>query len=72
VEKREMKNFAVAALILALLPVSTIGGQQMPGLNIGAAAPVIHATDQFGKEQTIDSLMESQGLVLLFFRSADW
>jgi len=28
--------------------------------------------DQFGKEQTLASLMRAKGLVLLFFRSSDW
>jgi peroxiredoxin len=42
------------------------------GLNIGQKAPAFSARDQFGGEQTFDSLKGSKGTVLLFYRSADW
>jgi hypothetical protein len=42
------------------------------GLPVGKKAPAFSAQDQFGKEQTLESLKGSQGTVLLFFRSADW
>ncbi|MGH9689991.1 MAG: hypothetical protein ACRD4C_02600 [Candidatus Acidiferrales bacterium] len=42
------------------------------GLPIGRKAPVFSARDQFGQEQTLESLRGSHGTVLLFFRSADW
>jgi hypothetical protein len=42
------------------------------GLPIGEKAPAFSARDQFGQEQTLESLKGSQGTVLLFFRSADW
>jgi hypothetical protein len=46
--------------------------QEMPGVAVGKSAPTFQARDQFGKEQTISSLMGRNGLVLVFFRSADW
>jgi hypothetical protein len=46
--------------------------QDMPGVAVGKSAPIFQARDQFGKQQTISSLMGRNGLVLLFFRSADW
>jgi hypothetical protein len=46
--------------------------QDMPGVAVGKSAPTFQARDQFGKEQTISSLMGRNGLVLVFFRSADW
>jgi len=52
--------------------LSASSSPPMPGLQTGKAAPAIHARDQFGKEQTIASLMGPKGLVLLFFRSSDW
>ena len=35
-------------------------------------APEFKVHDQFGNTQSISSLMGPKGLVLLFFRSADW
>ena len=38
----------------------------------GATAAEFSLLDQLGQPRTIESLMGPQGLVLLFFRSADW
>jgi len=42
------------------------------GLEIGQKAPAFSARDQFGGEQTLETLKGPNGTVLLFFRSADW
>jgi hypothetical protein len=42
------------------------------GLEIGQQAPAFALTDQFGHEQSNETLKGSKGTVLLFFRSADW
>jgi peroxiredoxin len=42
------------------------------GLGAGQKAPPFSAHDQFGREQTLETLKGSKGTVLLFFRSADW
>jgi hypothetical protein len=42
------------------------------GLAIGAVAPDFSLPDQFGHRRTLDSLEGAKGLVLVFFRSADW
>jgi hypothetical protein len=42
------------------------------GLSVGQKAPAFSLRDQFGHEQTLESLKGSRGTVLLFFRSADW
>jgi len=42
------------------------------GLPVGQSAPAFSLPDQFGHEQTLDSLKGPHGTVLLFFRSADW
>jgi len=39
---------------------------------VGEALPPFEATDQNGRTQTFASLRGSQGLVLVFFQSADW
>ena len=42
------------------------------GLAVGQKAPAFSARDQFGQEQTLDTLKGSKGTVILFYRSADW
>src|ERR1700722_15608098 len=42
------------------------------GLAVGRKAPAFTARDQFGREQSLDTLKGPKGTVLLFFRSADW
>jgi len=42
------------------------------GPAVGAAAPDFSLVDQFGQKRTLESLMGPNGLVLVFFRSADW
>ena len=42
------------------------------GIAVGQPAPNFSLHDQFGREQTLDSLRGARGTVLLFFRSADW
>jgi cytochrome oxidase Cu insertion factor (SCO1/SenC/PrrC family) len=42
------------------------------GLEIGQHAPAFAKSDQFGKEQSNETLKGSKGTILLFFRSADW
>jgi hypothetical protein len=42
------------------------------GLPVGEKAPAFSAPDQFGNQQTLDTLKGPNGTVLLFFRSADW
>jgi hypothetical protein len=42
------------------------------GLEVGQKAPAFSARDQFGRQQTLETLKGPKGTVLLFFRSADW
>ena len=42
------------------------------GLEIGQKVPALAATDQFGRQQSNETLKGSNGTILLFFRSADW
>jgi hypothetical protein len=52
--------------------VSTLKLLTSIGLPAGEKAPAFSLRDQFGNEQTLQSLEGSHGTVLLFFRSADW
>ena len=42
------------------------------GLEVGQKAPAFSDPDQFGRQQTLQTLKGPKGTVLLFFRSADW
>jgi hypothetical protein len=42
------------------------------GIETGEKAPSFRLKDQFGLEQSNDTLRGTNGTVLLFFRSADW
>jgi len=42
------------------------------GLPVGERGPAFTSSDQFGHEQSNETLRGSNGTVLLFFRSADW
>jgi hypothetical protein len=42
------------------------------GLKAGQQAPAFVLSDQFGHEQSNETIKGSNGTVLLFFRSADW
>jgi cytochrome oxidase Cu insertion factor (SCO1/SenC/PrrC family) len=42
------------------------------GLDVGQRAPSFSLADQFGQQQSNETLKGSKGTVLLFFRSADW
>jgi len=72
-------KLAVIACIAAshfCLPVSgQIQGLRDATVNgpaAGATAPDFSLLDQHGKRRTMESLMGPQGVVLVFFRSADW
>jgi peroxiredoxin len=47
-------------------------GQHIIGLQPGVKAPEIALLDQSGKPQSFSTLTGPNGLLLLFFRSADW
>jgi len=66
---------ALALLLLLSLFIST-SFAQTPSLNVGPTvgkkAPVLNVKDKNNVSVSIDDLMASKGLIILFFRSADW
>ena len=65
------RRLVVVSLIILLL-LTSFTSAQMPGIDPGKPAPQFRLLDQSGKQQSLGSLMGPKGLVLLFFRSADW
>ena len=58
---------------ILLATATALGAEHVPtGPAVGAAVPAIDVKDLNGKTQTLASLSGSKGLMLVFFRSADW
>jgi hypothetical protein len=45
---------------------------ETPGPAVGAKVPGFQLSDQTGASHSLESLMGPKGLMLVFFRSADW
>lgn len=43
-----------------------------PGIPVGKKVPDFELTDQSGQKRTLKSLTGPKGIMLVFFRSADW
>jgi len=75
-----MQRVIATALFLGFLAFTSAqesspggrAGSTPIGRPVGDKAPAFAARDQFGKEQTNETLQGSNGTVILFFRSADW
>ncbi len=64
----------IAVLVLTLLRGDTLPltDASQIGLPAGASAPAISLPDQAGRTRDFPSLRGPRGLILVFFRSADW
>lgn len=52
--------------------VSAVPDIQKLGPQVGEAVPDFTLNDQQGRSRTLRSLLGPRGLMLVFFRSADW
>ena len=64
----------VRAISLSILAATALAAAEAPeaGPAVGTSVPPFEAVDHTGARQDINSLTGEQGLLLLFFRSADW
>src|SRR6266436_1555576 len=70
------------ALLISVVLLAAASGQESRlstgasappiGLEIGQRAPQFTLVDQFGHEQSNETLKGPKGTIVLFFRSADW
>ena len=76
-----MRSFVVVAVFAAAIswPVPSSAQDQAPlpevdrfGPQVGEVVPEFSLVDQRGETQTLQSLMGSNGMMLVFSRSADW
>ena len=57
---------------LAACIATVAAGAATAGPDVGAQVPAFQAEDQSGDTRDFDSLTGEKGLLLLFYRSADW
>ena len=69
----------LAAFVLTQAPATSrppaVGAPAAPGAPgpaVGATLPVFEAADQDGRRRSFESLRGTNGLLLVFSRSADW
>lgn len=71
-------KYVTRAVIMSVLIAAGIAAQAPPadierlGPQVGAVVPDFSAPDQFGRTQTLKSIMGANGAMLFFNRSADW
>ncbi len=59
-------------MISALLAIALAAGTDQPGPKVGEALPAFTLSDHTGTPRDFASLSGPKGLVLVFYRSADW
>ena len=61
---------------LALAASATLASVQpnldAVGPKVGVAVPEFQGVDQFGRSQTLQSVLGPEGAMIVFYRSADW
>ena len=68
----------VAAGLALAAPAATAAQEREPvdlsslGPQVGERVPDFALPDQYGRIQTLDSIMGERGAMILFHRSADW
>jgi cytochrome oxidase Cu insertion factor (SCO1/SenC/PrrC family) len=69
--KRIVRILALSAV--TLVPMLLTAQSEIPtGPAVGEKIPGFEAVDQSGRPQTFETLKGAKGLLLLFYRSADW
>ena len=59
-------SLSLAAVLAAQPDITTLGPQ------VGDELPSFTGIDQFGRTQTLQSIMGSEGAMVVLYRSADW
>ena len=68
---RRVALYFVSAIALAATGLAQPNVEAI-GPAVGAAVPAFSGVDQFGRTQTLQSVLGPNGAMLVFFRSADW
>lgn len=67
-----VKVMTLLAIVAGSVLAQTTTLQKTVGPPIGEQIPTFTALDQYGRAQTLSTLVGPKGLLLLFVRSADW
>ena len=72
--RRQLRHLLLAGALASLAPLSFADAEYAEawGPDIGTTAPLLAATDQNGKDQTLETLKGTNGILLVFNRSVDW
>ena len=62
----------MASLLATVIVTAQAPKLDTLGPKVGTRAQEFSGVDQFGKTQTLQSLLGPDGLMLVFYRSADW
>lgn len=65
-------KLAAAVILAAGMTGASASGASTAGPEVGSRIPTFEAVDQAGQTRTFADLTGENGLLLLFFRSADW
>jgi hypothetical protein len=63
---------ALAFIAAATLAASVQVKLESIGPRVGTAVPEFEGADQFGRNQTLKSVLGPEGAMIVFYRSADW
>jgi hypothetical protein len=66
-----LPGLTVIALFLSAAVLAQTASES-PGPAVGSKVPDFHLSDQSGTDRSLRSLMGPKGMMLVFFRSADW
>ncbi len=69
---KQLFRHLLLVVISASFSSLSVFAQTVKGLQPGGKAPAFALQDQEGKQQSLSTLAGPNGLLLLFFRSADW
>jgi cytochrome oxidase Cu insertion factor (SCO1/SenC/PrrC family) len=71
---RRVTQAIAGASLIAALAVSGLAQTDISklGPQVGGKAIDFQLTDQFGRQQTLETLAGPKGTMLVFIRSADW
>ena len=67
-----MRKALTLGLAIGLAALAQTPRPAKTGPAVGELVPSFSATDQNGRAQALASLMGAKGVMLVFFRSADW
>jgi hypothetical protein len=67
-----MRKALTFGLAIGLAALAQTPRPAKTGPAVGEVVPAFSATDQNGRAQTLASVMGAKGVMLVFFRSADW